>query len=239
MYMASQQKITDRFEKKSSTDYIAEAISFFKAEYAKVKTAGLTYEYPLGENFARSNFEPELNEINHAYYRRIAVERLQEIGLVTECEFEERVTDDYGTVMDYAICKIDENRPEISKKTKITTKPVACYITKEGDDFYYNGQHILATKEGTDYYKVLSALYAKLPNGGDITYKDLIREIRNRMPETKSKTDDEMHKLIQGNLTDRNNGFMRYANIPETESNGKALVSIIRGTGVRFNNKKG
>lgn len=116
---------------------------------------------------------------------------------------------------------------------------VSFYITKKGDDFYYKGLHILATKKNTDYCKVFCALYAKLPEGGEISYKDLIAEIKSRMPEQKSKTNDEMQKFIQGNLTDRSNGFMRYAKIPKTEDNGKPLISIIRGSGVVFNNKAG
>lgn len=118
-------------------------------------------------------------------------------------------------------------------------KPSTNYITKKNDDFYYKGLHILATKKNNDYYKVFCALYAKLPDGGEISYKDLIAEIKSRMPEQKNKTDDEMQKFIQRNLTDRGNGFMRYANIPETEDNGKPLISIIRGSGVSFNNKTG
>ena len=118
-------------------------------------------------------------------------------------------------------------------------KPSTNYITKKGDDFYYKGLHILATKKNNDYYKVFCALYAKLPDGGEISYKDLIAEIKSRMSDQRNKTDDEMQKFIQRNLTDRGNGFMRYANIPETEDNGKPLISIIRGSGVAFNNKTG
>lgn len=100
----------DREITKTSTDYLVEAVNFFKNEYNKIRMNGLTYEYKLGDNLALSNFEPEPNEINHAYYRRIAIERLKEIGFVTECEFEERVVDDYGNIVDYAICKIDESK---------------------------------------------------------------------------------------------------------------------------------
>lgn len=99
--------------------------------------------------------------------------------------------------------------------------------------------YILATKKNNDYYKVFCALYAKLPDGGEISYKDIIAEIKSRMPEHKSKTDEEMQKFIQRNLTDRGNGFVRYAKIPETEDNGKPLISIIRASGVLFNNKTG
>lgn len=118
-------------------------------------------------------------------------------------------------------------------------KPSTNYIIKKGDDFYYKGLHILATKKNNDYYKVFCALYAKLPDGGEISYKDLIAEIKSHMPEQKNKTDEEMQKFIQRNLTDRGNGFVRYAEIPNTEDNGKPLISIIRGSGVLFNNKTG
>ena len=118
-------------------------------------------------------------------------------------------------------------------------KPSTNYITKKGDNFYYKGLHILATKKNNDYYKVFCALYAKLPDGGEISYKDLIAEIKSRMPEQKNKTDEEMQKFIQRNLTDKSNGFTRYAEIPKTEDNGKPLISVIRGKGVVFNNKTG
>jgi len=58
-------------------------------------------------------------------------------------------------------------------------KPSSQYLTKKGDDFYYKGLHILASKKNTDYYKVLCALYANLPTGGEISYKDLIAEIKS------------------------------------------------------------
>lgn len=118
-------------------------------------------------------------------------------------------------------------------------KPSSQYLTKKGDDFLYKGRIILTTKKNTDYYKVLSALYAKLPNGGEISYKNLSVEVKSRMPELKNKTSDEMVKFIQRNLTDRANGFLRYAEIPENEDNGKPLVAVSRGVGIIFNNTAG
>jgi len=260
--------------KNTSTDYIADAMNFFKNEYSKVKKVGLTYEYPLGDNFRLSNFEPEPDEINYAHERRKAVERLKEVGFVRSYEVDERVVDDYGNVFDYAICKIDESQiaqqkeapratdDEVEHLTKIIhehthrfensiqekgidlnhkfgeQKPSGFYITKKGDDFHYKGRYINLSKK-TDYYKVFSALYAKLPEGGEVSYKDLIAEIKSRLPKTDGKTTDEMQKFIQRNLTDKSNGFMRYAGIPETEDNGKPLIEVVRGSGVEFNNKAG
>lgn len=94
---------------KTSTDYLIEAVQFFKDEYNKIRIKGLTYEYPLGDNLVLSNYDPEPDEINTSFYRRVAIERLHEVGLVTEYKCEERVVDDYGWVFDYAHCKINED----------------------------------------------------------------------------------------------------------------------------------
>lgn len=112
------------------------------------------------------------------------------------------------------------------------------YITKNGDDFDYKGKYKKLSKK-SDWYKVFYALYALLPEGGEIEYKKLISEIKNRIPKTKEKTEEEMRKFIQQNLTDKSNGFMRYAGIPETEDSGKPLIEILRDFGVRFNNRIG
>jgi hypothetical protein len=85
----------------------------------------------------------------------------------------------------------------------LDNKPPTFYITKKGDDFHYKGLPILTTKKNTDYYKVFCALYAKLPDGGEIQYKDLISEIKSRIPDQRDKNDDEMKKFIQRNLTEK------------------------------------
>ncbi len=110
------------------------------------------------------------------------------------------------------------------------------YITQDGYDFKYKGKTLNISKNN-DYFKVFCALYALIPEGGEVKYKELITEIKSRMPEVKSKTETEMRKFIQANLTDKSNGFMRYAEIPKTEDNGKPLIKVIRGFGVCFNNR--
>jgi len=112
------------------------------------------------------------------------------------------------------------------------------YITKSGDDFKYKGK-LLPLSKKANYYKVFCALYALLPNGGEIEYKELIKEIKSRIPSTKSKSDEEMRKFIQSNLTEKSNGFMRYAKVSKTEDNSKPLIDVIKGFGINFNNKAG
>lgn len=111
-------------------------------------------------------------------------------------------------------------------------------VTKKKDDFYYKGKYLNLSKKA-NYYKVFSALYAKLPEGGEISYKDLIAEIKSRIKSTVHKPDDEMQKFIQQNLKDKSNGFIRYAEIPETEDHGKPLIESVRNFGIVFNNKIG
>ncbi len=112
------------------------------------------------------------------------------------------------------------------------------YITKKDDDFHYKGRYLNLSKK-SDYYKVFSSLYAKLPEGGEITYKELGGETKSRIKKTSGYKDEEMQKFIQRNLTDKSNGFMRYAGIPTTEDNGRSLIEVVRGSGIIFNNKAG
>ena len=112
------------------------------------------------------------------------------------------------------------------------------YITKENDDFYHEEKYIKMTKS-SDYYKVFCSLFSLRPRGGRIDYETLIQEIKSRIPKTKNKNKIKMQKFIQGNLTDKSNGFLRRARIPNTEDNGKPLISIEHDYGVIFNNQKG
>lgn len=112
------------------------------------------------------------------------------------------------------------------------------YVVKKNDDFYYKGSYLNISSK-TDYYKVFDALYAKLPTGGDIEYKELIREIRSRLKRVQNMEGGEVRRIILRNLTDRSSGFIRNAKIHETEDNGKPLLSTNRGIGITFNNRRG
>jgi hypothetical protein len=126
------------------------------------------------------------------------------------------------------------------KPRKVIVEPLVgdrLYITKDGDDFYYNGKYLDISKK-SNYYKVFYALYSKLPNGGEISYKDLILEICSRIPGKKRETSDKLTKFIQNNLTSKHNGFVRYAKIQNTEDSGKPLIDTAHGFGIVFNNTK-
>lgn len=119
-----------------------------------------------------------------------------------------------------------------------TTSNNTRYIVKDGDDFKYKGK-LLPLSRDASYYKVFCALYALLPNGGEVKYKELGLEIMSRIKNTKTKTDEQMRDFIQGNLTEKGNGFMRYSKLPATMDNQRPIIEVVRGTGIRFNNKAG
>lgn len=118
------------------------------------------------------------------------------------------------------------------------TRPSGVYIEKRDDDFYYKGKHLKLSKRA-EYYKVFCALYSKLPNGGVVSYKDLIEEVRERIPKTKSMTREEVKTFILNKLTNKQNGILRKAKIDNTQDNGKELLTTERGVGIVFNNKLG
>lgn len=253
---------------KTPADYVKEAINFFKDEYNKVRMAGLTYEYALGETADMDGTYTE-----EYLERRKAIEQLRRIGFITELEYEPKFSKD-DDAYDYAICKIDEGKLTQKEEPKATAagaeaiaqrvihehthrfensiqekdialnhkfpeqKTSGFYINKKDDDFWYKGRNLNLSKN-TDYYRTFAALYAKLPEGGEVSYDDLAAEIKSRLPKVHGKNADEMRKFIQRNLTDKSNGFMRYAGIPETEDNGKPLIDVVRGSGIVFNNKAG
>jgi hypothetical protein len=110
------------------------------------------------------------------------------------------------------------------------------YITKEADIFRYNGS--VLPNSNTYSWRVFRALYKLLPNGGDVSYADLSKEIRAQIPEKKKLTEVEMRKFISANLTDRHNGFLNVVKIRENMPNGLPLIVAKRGKGIFFNNKK-
>ena len=251
----------------TTTDYVVETIKFFKDEYNKVRISGLTYEYPLrtavGEEGVDRDYTERLKALeqlqsvgfittykidaledahgDHWYY---AICKIDESKL-TQKE-EPKATAAGAEAIAQKVIHEHTHRFENSIQEKgidlnhkfDEQKPTGFYITKKEDDFWYKGRCLNLSKN-TDYNQVFAALYAKLPEGGEVSYADLATEIESRLFKAKGKSADDMRKFIQRNLTDRSNGFVRYASIPETEDNGKPLIEVVRNSGVRFNNKAG
>ena len=251
---------------KTPTDYVKEVINFFKDEYNKVRISGLTYEYCIGEamdyngevteqysgrkkavsQLKRIGFITELEyeqQMNDGGVYDIAMCNIDESKLTQE---EPKATAAGAEAIAQKVVHEHTHRFENSIQEKgidlnhkfPEQKPNGFYITKKGDDFHYKGRYINLSKKA-DYYQAFSALFAKLPEGGEISYGNLGAEIESRLHKMHGKSDDEMRKFIQRNLSDKSNGFMRYAGVPETEDNGKPLIEVMRGSGIVFNNKAG
>lgn len=112
---------------KTSTDYILEALIFFKNEYNKVKMWGLRYEYPLGENIKSEQTDQDYDDYSA---RQKAIERLTEAGFITEYKIEERIENDGYYIWDYAICKIDETKITQPEAPRISEQKVQDLIHK-------------------------------------------------------------------------------------------------------------
>ena len=144
---------------------------------------------------------------------------------------------------DILVANIKSKNPVVDKQLFALTsfaskKSGEFHITKRGDDFYYRGD-LRTLSKNPDWYKVFCALYDLIPDGGEVPYTKLGAQIKSKIGKTKSYDATIMRKFIQTNLTDRSNGFMHYATIPEVEDNGKPLLRVNRGEGIIFNNKIG
>jgi len=180
--------------------------------------------------------------LNRDEHKRI-IRKLEEDGYIKNVKFyskngnfllEKVEKDDFEKYCEYLL----DNRNSNEKDDRSPIGVANFYVTKKDDDFYYKGNHLELSKSA-DYYKVFCALYAKIPKGGTVYYKDLIEEVRNRIPKTKKMSDTNIKKFIQNKLTTNQEGFLRKSHIPITQDNSKKLITTERGIGIVFNNKMG
>ncbi len=117
--------------------------------------------------------------------------------------------------------------------------PKTLLITKDNrGDFSYNGKRIEMDKAAI-YYEVFDALYSRCDQGGFASYEDIEKHLvvcgRPEMDVT-GKRD----KRIQ-NALNEHQGLFRYAKINDNPLknktlDGKELVEIVRGKGLKLNN---
>jgi hypothetical protein len=187
---------------------------------------------PMLINFREEIADKDLFE-NHSEVHKVHVEVVNFLDAISK---EVEVLNGYVNQQTKKF--YEEDLPAEKEKLSNIFPSEELYIKKQGDDFQYKGKRMdLSVK--SDYYKVFCALYALLPKGGEVEYKDLITEIKSRVPKTKTKTTEAMRKFIQSNLTEKGNGFMRYSKLPATMDNQRPIIETVRDFGIRFNNKVG
>lgn len=188
---------------KTSTDYVIEAINFFKNEYNKVRMSGFEYEYSLGENFAKAN--GDLNDAEEHSGRLKAIEQLKSIGFITEYTIEERVENEGYYVWDYAICKIDErkiNQKEEPQATDAGVKALTQKVIHEHTHRFENSQQLEITKMPELQIRGLEEGFASMGTG----QKEAKYRFPHKLPNGtrwenfvfKFLNDDTVQILVQG-----------------------------------------
>lgn len=240
-FFEERNKKIEQFEKERAFKHWGSFEALLQFKIASESTANLKQ---MPEGIENESWFGEIKERLKIYELAKELKNLTE----NEMDFYSQVNSHHGlknnNTLKYLNREVFKNNTEIVHShilkniTENKTDVGSTYITKKSDDFKYKGK-LLALSKKADYYKVFCALYALLPSGGEVKYKDLIKEIKSRIPKTKSKSEEEMRKFIQANLTEKGNGFLRYAKVSETEDNSKPLISVNKGSGINFNNKAG
>lgn len=215
----------------TSTDYVVEAINFFKDEYNKVKMVGLKYDYDLGEN-SKSEQTDQNYDIYDARLR--AIDSLLAAGFVTEYHIEERIEGQGLYIWDYAVCKIDESKitepvaPRASEKKvddliqEITINqkssernPDKFWVSKKGQEIWVNDKYYL-TKPNyhDDNERFFDYAFEKAKPTIEFTKEQLEAE-------TKRTFSKDFNKLVNGL---KFTGQIRKAFFPKV--NGKTAVEF-------------
>lgn len=111
--------------KKTHTDYVKEAIEYFKNEYDKIKLKGLKYKYELGESsddlLKLYNIEDCWEDIDIYDYRLEAIKNLESVGFIKNFKIVAGPSQDaYSPSINFAECLIDEE--QLLTEGKGTTK---------------------------------------------------------------------------------------------------------------------
>lgn len=107
-------KLSNKPVVKTSTDYITEAINYFKNEYNKIRISGISYEYEIGPGIdsllSMYDIEEVYEDIDETTAKTKAIEQLSKIGFIKEYVIEEKSKSNEPVGYNYAICTIDESK---------------------------------------------------------------------------------------------------------------------------------
>ncbi|MHA1657520.1 MAG: hypothetical protein ACTSUT_00135 [Promethearchaeota archaeon] len=124
-----------------------------------------------------------------------------------------------------------------SEKIKNETKNYLLSKNNNGDYFYKDTRIKISSQ--TVYYKVFDSLYSERNQEGFLSYEDIENLLIERLvPELKNK--QERNKRIN-NAISTHQGFFRYAKVNSKKlknkiPDGKKLIEIVRGKGLKLNN---
>ena len=228
--------------------YLEQVLRDLYAQYLKYPVGTHTrYEVNLGEVSDRDPYL-SVDEIDH---RTSAIKQLKEEGVISDYTIEDQQVEVY--TFRIAKCLIDkdklkehiklleQSRSDIPTDQKIDAEKVGIkerLITKDTrGDFFYDGKHIEMNKDSI-YYQLLDILFSHTDQQGFVSYEDIEKYlVQYSNPET--TTSEERNKRISNALS---NQLFRFAKIngkplQNKTLNGKELVEVIRGKGLKLNNQ--
>jgi hypothetical protein len=107
------------------------------------------------------------------------------------------------------------------------------YITKDGNDYFYNGKLVKIKNPKANYFIIFDAVYHLAENGGDVEYEKIIECCKKRnLPRTN-------RKKVQKALTGESADFFKHIKIDRILSGGINLFEADpNGNFLTFNNTK-
>lgn len=124
------------------------------------------------------------------------------------------------------------DRERLINYKKTQTESECDLVRKEGI-FYYKGKD-LKLQEGYAYVKAFIVLFENVDENGFCSYANLKKAFKKKYPDDFkgiSRMKKTFNSWMQGMLTDKINGFPRKVRQAQ-------LVEVVRGEGLKFNNKK-
>ena len=113
-------------------------------------------------------------------------------------------------------------------------------IDKRDGIYYYGGEALKGVNEKTQYWVIFDTIFTLMPDGGFRTYTVIEKELRKRRVGGRKLSPlkgTKMIERIRHNLTSDKNGFFRYAKIPNSADEGRAIIETKKGDGIIFNNR--
>lgn len=135
--------------------------------------------------------------------------------------------------------EVDEVKTEIKPLPKETEIRRNLISRDKNGDYFYSGRRIEMNHE-TLYYQLFDILFLYCDQGGFISYENIERElIKKESPE--SETETSRNKRVNNAIFNKQQGLFRFAKVNGKRlqnkiPDGRKLIELIRGKGLKINN---
>ncbi len=138
-----------------------------------------------------------------------------------------------------AIRKADEVKTETKSLPKETEIRRNLITRDKNGDYFYSGRRIEMSHENL-YYQLFNILFIRCDQSGFISYEDIERELaKKEYPE--SQNTYSRNKRINNAVFNTQQGLFRFAKVNGKRlqnkiPDGRALIELVRGKGLKLNN---